>query len=84
MTTEILTELDMLLDKLATDDDFRAAMLSHPVNALDSLGINVDPRLIPALRSLPSKAVIARDQQAIKAKLSSAAGAFPFFLSGKL
>lgn len=77
-------DLDTLLDKLSTDDAFREQMLGDPAKALGSIGLTIDPAQIPAIRTLPSKDALAADRAAIKAKLDSAAGALPFFLSGTL
>ncbi|MES2264341.1 MAG: NHLP-related RiPP peptide [Pseudomonadota bacterium] len=77
-------DLDTLLDKLATDDDFRERLLGDPVGALGSIGITIDPADVPAVRSLPSKASIAADSAALKGKLSGTVGMIPFFLSGTL
>ncbi len=76
-------DLDLLLSKLAGDDSFRQSFLNDPQLALGGLGIQLDASQIPAARSLPPKALIAASRHAIKAKLDSAAGAIPFFLSGQ-
>jgi putative modified peptide len=76
-------QLDQLLSKLAGDDAFRQGFLTDPQRALDGLGIALDASRIPADRRLPSKAVLAASRHAIKAKVDSAAGAIPFFLSGQ-
>lgn len=76
-------DLDLLLSKLAGDDGFRQSFLNDPQLALGGLGISIDAARIPALRSLPSKEVLAANRQAIKGKLENAAGAIPFFLSGQ-
>jgi putative modified peptide len=75
--------MDRLMDKLSSDDGFRAQLMADPVHALDSLGIQIDPSHIPAIRNLPSKQAIALDRLAVKQKLDNAAGAIPFFLSGR-
>ena len=76
-------DLDLLLSKLAGDDSFRQRFLNDPHIALGGLGIRIDAAQIPALRSLPSKEVLAANRHAIKGKLENAAGAIPFFLSGR-
>ena len=76
-------DLDLLLSKLSGDDGFRQRFLSDPHIALGDLGMRIDAAQIPALRSLPSKEVIAANRDAIKGKLENAAGAIPFFLSGQ-
>ncbi|MBY0239583.1 MAG: NHLP-related RiPP peptide [Burkholderiaceae bacterium] len=77
-------DLDTLLDKLSSDDAFREQMLGNPAQALAGIGLNIDPAQIPAIRTLPSKDALAADRATIQAKLDSAAGALPFFLSGTL
>jgi len=76
-------DLDLLLYKLSGDDGFRQNFLRDPQVALRDLGFGIDAAQIPALRSLPSKEVIAANRHAIKGKLENAAGAIPFFLSGQ-
>lgn len=83
MITTLSSDIDLLLHKLGNDDTFRARLLRDPVAALDSIGIDLDPEDIPASMQLPSKETIARDRRDILDKLDSAAGAIPFFLSGK-
>lgn len=76
-------DLDLLLDKLAGDDAFRQSFLGDPQGALDGLGIALDASLIPSVRCLPSKEVIAASRAAMKGKLDNVAAAFPFFLGDK-
>jgi len=76
-------DLDLLLSKLSGDDSFRQHFLRDPQLALGAIGMQLDAARIPALRSLPAKEVIAANRHAIKAKVDSAAGAIPFFLSGQ-
>ena len=68
-----------LLDKLANDDEFREQMLGNPTLALHSIGINVDPQLVPAVRKLPSKADIRANLDALQTKLAGKSGLI-FFL----
>ena len=58
-----------LLQKLSTDDKFRASYLANPRDALLGLGISPDllPKTMPALSTLASKAAF---QQAL-AQVSS-------------
>lgn len=76
------SHLRTVLDKLAHDGAFRAAMAGDPVAALAGVGIALDPADVPAQRSLPSGASIAADLAALKDKLESAAAMVPFRLSG--
>lgn len=84
METVITRDLDMILDKLSRDDAFRAWVAGDPVAAMASLGVPIDAGQLPGKVTLPSKEVMMSARLAIKAKLDNAAGAFPFFLSGKL
>ena len=68
-----------LLHKLANDDEFREQMLGNPTLALHSIGIQVDPQLVPAVRKLPSKAEIQANLETMKSKLTGKAGLI-FFL----
>ena len=83
MASQFPPNMDRLMDKLSNDDGFRAQLMADPVNALGALGISLDAAQIPAIRSLPSKQAIAIDRLAVKQKLDNAAGAIPFFLSGR-
>ena len=84
METVITRDLDTILDKLSRDDAFRAWVADDPVAAMASVGVTVDAHQLPGKVSLPSKEVMMAARLAIKAKLDNAAGASPFFLSGKL
>lgn len=84
METVITRDLDTILDKLSRDDAFRAWVADDPVAAMASVGVTIDAQQLPGKVSLPSKEVMMAARLAIKAKLDSAAGAIPFFLSGKL
>ncbi len=78
------SNLDTLLDKLSTDNDFREQFLGDPAGALGSLGITVDASQIPAVRSLPSKESLANDLTAIRGKLDSNMGQVIFLLTGNV
>lgn len=80
---ESTSSTSTLLNKLATDDAFREYMLGDPAGALSSIGITVDAAQIPAVRSLPSKASLAADMDAISSKLDSNAGLFIFIVTGQ-
>ena len=83
MASQFPPNMDRLMEKLSNDDSFRAHMMADPAAALSALGIDLDPSHIPAVRKLPSKQAIAIDRLAVKQKLDNAAGAIPFFLSGR-
>ncbi len=59
-------------------------MLGDPVGALGSIGINVDPAQIPAVRSLPAKSSVAADRDALKGKLDNSANMIIFLVSGTI
>lgn len=82
MTISTSAQLRTVLDKLASDDDFRERLLGDPVAALSELGITLPPELVPAVRSLPSKELIAADQDALQSKLESNDRMVLFLLSG--
>lgn len=75
--------VDQLLDKLATDDQFRARLIADPIGVLHDMGLEGDASDIPAIRQLPSKAVILANRAAIKSKLTSTDDLIYFFLDGK-
>ncbi len=82
MNTYLTSDLDTLLNKLSSDDAFRASLLGDPQGTLNSMGIVLAAGQIPSARCLPSKDAIMIDRMAVMSKLDSAAGAMPFFLSG--
>jgi putative modified peptide len=75
-------ELDIVLSRLTNDDDFRERLLCNPVATLASIGIAIDPALVPAERILPSKERIVTDQHAIAETLGSTKNMVIFLLSG--
>ncbi|MBY0238225.1 MAG: NHLP-related RiPP peptide [Burkholderiaceae bacterium] len=77
-------DLDLILDRLSRDDAFRAWVADDPVAAMASLGVVIGAGQLTDKVILPSREVMMAARLAIKAKLDSAAGAIPFFLSGKL
>ncbi|MRV73664.1 putative modified peptide [Duganella sp. FT92W] len=84
METVMNRDLDKILDKLSRDDAFRAWVADDPIAAMASIGVAIDAQQLPGKVVLPSKEVMMSARLAIRAKLDSAAGAIPFFLSGKL
>ncbi|KFN49572.1 NHLP-related RiPP peptide [Arenimonas composti] len=75
--------VDKLLDKLATDDDFRAAFQNDPRQALASLGygpaadagVQRGAWMCLAVSQLASKDAIAASRDALRAQLLSAKSA---------
>jgi putative modified peptide len=82
MTRSVFTPeiVDQLLDKLSTDDEFRENFLGNPALVLSTLGIQVDPAQVPAVRRLPSKDVLKANREAIKSKLVGQAGLIWFLV----
>lgn len=81
MTSNVTPDIDAILDRLSTDDQFREQMLGDPVATLGAMGVKVDPADIPAVRSLPSKESLQADRTAIKAAIPGDVGMFPHILS---
>ncbi len=74
-------QLDKLLDRLGTDDQFREKFLGDPVGALAEQGVQVDPASVPAVRSLPSKQALQSQRDTIKANCQGKVGMGWFLLS---
>ncbi|WP_373991953.1 NHLP-related RiPP peptide [Duganella sp. BuS-21] len=81
---QTINELSAVLDKLASDDKFRAQLLNDPVATLAGLGIALSPQDLPDELSLPSKAEIAGDRNELMKQLESTGTMVPFLLSGML
>jgi putative modified peptide len=75
-------ELSSILDKLASDDKFRAQLQADPVAALAKLGITLSADQVPEEISLPSKAELADAQHELQRELETTGIMFPFLLSG--
>ena len=69
-----------VLDRLATDQDFREQMLGDPVSALKPYGIEVDPQAVPAVRKLPSREALADVRGKLLADPMGNVGIFIFLL----
>jgi putative modified peptide len=63
-------QLDALLDRLSSDDDFRERFLGNPTDALSEFGIAADPAKIPPIRRLPSKQQLRNDHDAVRERLA--------------
>jgi putative modified peptide len=74
-------DIDAILDRLATDDQFREQMLGDPVGTFGAMGVTIDPADIPVVRSLPSKESLQADRDAIKGAIPGNVGMFPHILS---
>ena len=76
-------QLDKLLDRLGSNDQFREKFLGDPAGALAEHGVQVDPASVPAVRCLPSKDALQTQRDAIKAKVEGKVGMGWFLLSSK-
>jgi putative modified peptide len=81
---QTINELSSVLDKLASDDKFRAQLLNDPIATLAGLGITLSQQDLPEELSLPSKAEIAGDRSELMKQLESTGTMVPFLLSGML
>jgi putative modified peptide len=61
MTGKNQEQIQLLLKKLASDDEFRAAFEANPIPVLAKFGIDVDAKTAPATVTLPSKDEIAKN-----------------------
>ncbi|GAA0711749.1 NHLP-related RiPP peptide [Dokdonella soli] len=74
-------QLDQILERLGSDDQFRERMLGNPVAALAEHGVNVDPSTVPHVRTLPSKDAIKSQRAALMTKVDGRAQLFLFLLN---
>lgn len=63
-----------LLERLATDDDFRAKMEADPVAAFAEHGFTIDPSIAPAKVQLPSKEEINKNTDLLSKQLEATSG----------
>lgn len=63
-----------LLDRLATDDEFRARVETDPVAALAEYGFEIDPKIAPYAVKLPSKEHIRDNAELLAAQLEATSG----------
>lgn len=66
---------EKLLDRLSTDDAFRETWLGNPAKALAEFGVEAKADSLPAVRDLPSKAVLQANRDAIRDSLVRSSGA---------
>jgi putative modified peptide len=69
-----------ILDRLATDDGFRAAYVADPNSALAEYGLSIDESALPADRRLPSKEILAAARDSLQSKIESDLRLLPFLL----
>lgn len=63
-----------LLDRLATDDEFRANMEADPVAAFAEYGFDVDGGITPAKVNLPSKDEISKNSELLSKQIEATSG----------
>ena len=72
-----MTTLDnarSLLQRLASDDAFRAAMEQNPVAAFAEYGFNLDPSILPESVNLPSKEEIEANLELLAKQFEASLG----------
>lgn len=70
--------VDKLLDKLGTDDAYRAKFQSDPHGALKDIGVDVDPSEVAPVKNLPDKDTIRNSREAIKKAMVGQLGMWLF------
>lgn len=63
-----------LLDRLATDDEFRASMEADPVAAFAEYGFAIDREIAPGKVELPSKDEISKNSDLLSKQLEATSG----------
>lgn len=63
-----------LLERLASDDDFRSLMERSPVEAFAEYGIKVDPEIAPRKVVLPSKEEIGSNLDLLAKQIDNSVG----------
>ena len=63
-----------LLERLATDDEFRARMEKDPIAAFADYGFVIDPKIAPAAVSLPSKEQIHANADLLAKQVDATSG----------
>ncbi len=67
-----------LLQKLATDDSFRARFENDPSGVLGEYGVAFDPQRLPGKVTLPAKDEIAKNADAMAQHVTSTMGIILF------
>jgi putative modified peptide len=70
--------VDKLLDKLGSDDAYRAKFQKDPHGALQDIGVKVDPSDVAPVTNLPDKATIQNSRAAIKQAMVGQLGMWMF------
>lgn len=68
------TKAQQLLQRLATDDEFRARMEKDPVATFADYGFVIDPKIAPASVTLPSKEHIKANADLLAQQLDATSG----------
>lgn len=68
------TQAQQLLERLASDDDFRARMEREPVAALADYGFVIDPEIAPDRISLPTKEHIKANADLLAKQIEATSG----------
>lgn len=66
---------EKVLERLSSDDAYRETWLGDPAKALAEFGVQAKSEDLPAVRNLPSKAVIQANRGAIRDSLVRSSGA---------
>jgi putative modified peptide len=80
MANSFLTSdvVDKLLDKLGSDDAYRAKFQKDPHGALQDIGVNVDKSAVAPVSNLPDKDTIKKSRAAIKQAMVGQLGMWAF------
>lgn len=76
-----MTTLDnarKMLERLASDDEFRARVEADPIGGLAEYGFKIDPANVPKSVKLPEKAQIRANLDALSQEFHSTAGVVIF------
>ncbi len=82
MQKPTLQQVDQILEKLSTDDAFRAQFQADPAGTLQQLGVTIAPGQISAAPVLASKEDIAKVRADVQASGDGEDSFIIFFLKG--
>lgn len=63
-----------LLERLSTDDEFRARMEADPIAAFAEYGFTIDPEIAPRKIELPSKYEISKNLDMLSRQIEATSG----------
>ncbi len=75
-------QVDEILEKLSTDDAFRAQFSSDPAGTLKAMGIAIDPAMVSNKPALATKEEIAKVRDSVRASGDGEDGFIIFYLKG--